>query len=54
MNYDFDKFGKVTVGARNLFDAMPAVNYELSYPGYDADTHNIIGRVVYAGYQIRF
>ncbi|BCV36192.1 MULTISPECIES: TonB-dependent receptor plug domain-containing protein [Shewanella] len=54
MNYDFDQFGKVTVGARNLFDAMPTVNYELSYPGYDADTHNIIGRVVYAGYQIRF
>ncbi|GGM91990.1 TonB-dependent receptor plug domain-containing protein [Shewanella xiamenensis] len=54
LNYDFDSYGKVTVGARNLFDAMPTVNYSLGYPGYDTDTHNILGRVVFAGYKVKF
>lgn len=54
LNYDFNNYGKVTVGARNLFDAMPTVNYSLGYPGYDTDTHNILGRVVFAGYKVKF
>ncbi|WP_065187338.1 TonB-dependent receptor plug domain-containing protein [Shewanella woodyi] len=53
-NYDMDNYGRATVGARNLFNAMPNVNYEIGYPGYDTDTHNIIGRVIYAGYKIQF
>lgn len=54
LNYDFSSYGKVTVGARNLFDKMPAIDYSLGYPGYDTDTHNIVGRVLFAGYKIKF
>jgi iron complex outermembrane receptor protein len=54
LSYDMDNYGRATVGARNLFNKMPKVNYEIGYPGYDTDTHNIIGRVIYAGYKIQF
>lgn len=54
LGYDMDNYGRLTVGARNLFNKMPSVNYEIGYPGYDTDTHNIVGRVVFAGYKVQF
>ncbi|NRD74328.1 TonB-dependent receptor [Shewanella sp. VB17] len=54
LTYDMDNYGRASIGARNLFDAMPNVNYELGYPGYDDNTHNITGRVIFAGYKIQF
>ncbi|MCH7893263.1 MAG: TonB-dependent receptor, partial [Proteobacteria bacterium] len=42
--------GRLTVGARNLFDKDPPLNDQLGNPFYDNQLHDIFGRVPYIRY----
>lgn len=50
LSYNMDKFGRATIGARNLFDRMPDINDDLLYPFYSEDNHSIMGRAIYFTY----
>ncbi|MCZ6560546.1 MAG: TonB-dependent receptor, partial [Gammaproteobacteria bacterium] len=42
--------GRLTVGARNLFDKDPPINTQLGSPFYSNQLHDIYGRVPYVRY----
>jgi len=52
-NYDFDSYGSLGLGVRNIADKMPELNQTFRN-GFDADNHSIDGRVVYGSYTITF
>ncbi|MBC7659012.1 MAG: TonB-dependent receptor [Chitinophagaceae bacterium] len=52
VGYDFQKFGKVTLGIDNLTDKNPPVTDGAFNDNIDARTHNLIGRFYYARYGV--
>jgi len=52
VHYQTESYGSIKVGARNLFDRMPAV--EDWFQGFDTENHNIYGRVLFADYSVKF
>ncbi|NNF52304.1 MAG: TonB-dependent receptor [Gammaproteobacteria bacterium] len=49
--YDTPWNGKVSVGARNLFDELPPTNTAFSHPYYSNALHDVYGRVPYIRYE---
>ncbi len=49
--YDTPWNGKVSVGARNLFDRDPPTNTAFSHPFYSNALHDVYGRVPYIRYE---
>ncbi|WP_444908771.1 TonB-dependent receptor plug domain-containing protein [Microbulbifer sp. TRSA005] len=53
-SYDFQSFGKIKIGARNLTDEDPVLDRGGKYPGEHADLYDATGRVVYGEYTVAF
>lgn len=56
LNYDFDEYGVVAFGVRNIADKMPKLVTRVSTlrHGFDDANHSIEGRVMYGSYTIKF
>ena len=50
LNYATPWNGRLTIGARNLFDEDPPINLQLGSPFYSNQLHDIFGRVPYIRY----
>ncbi len=53
LGYDFERFGNISFGVRNLTDKLPKLNTTFRY-GYDKNNQSVLGRVLYATYTISF